>query len=127
MKTLISALLLSASLVAQVPAPVRSTSPPAGITGNQGNGAKLQLSTGTTTTNDCVKYDANGNTVDAGSACLTGPGSSTNNYVPQWNGTGGTARLKQCLRAGVSDAECGELDRSGKPEIRIIMKPAVTQ
>lgn len=43
-----------------------------GSTTNQGNGAKLQLSTGTTTTNDCVKFDANGNTVDNGSACGSG-------------------------------------------------------
>lgn len=35
----------------------------------QGNGLKTQLSTGSTTTNNCVKFDANGNTVDAGSAC----------------------------------------------------------
>lgn len=40
-----------------------------GSTTNQGNGSKLQLSTGSTTTNDCVKYDVNGNTVDAGSVC----------------------------------------------------------
>lgn len=38
----------------------------------QGNGAKAQLSTGTTTTNDCVKFDANGNTVDSGGACAGG-------------------------------------------------------
>lgn len=38
----------------------------------QGNGTKVQLSTGTTTTNDCVKYDVNGNAVDAGSACASG-------------------------------------------------------
>lgn len=41
----------------------------------QGNGLKAQLSTGTTTTNDCVKFDANGNTVDAGAACGSGGGS----------------------------------------------------
>ena len=35
----------------------------------QGNGGKVQLSTGTTTTGDCVKFDANGNTVDNGAAC----------------------------------------------------------
>lgn len=40
----------------------------------QGNGAKVQLSTGTTTLNDCVKFDTNGNTVDAGSACGSGGG-----------------------------------------------------
>ena len=35
----------------------------------QGNGAKVQASTGTTTTDDCVKYDVNGNTVDSGGPC----------------------------------------------------------
>lgn len=42
----------------------------------QGNGTKVQLSTGTTATNDCVKFDANGNTVDAGAACGGGGGGS---------------------------------------------------
>lgn len=37
--------------------------------GVQGNGTKTQLSTGTTTANNCVKFDANGNTVDAGATC----------------------------------------------------------
>src|SRR5262249_14221566 len=40
-----------------------------GVTAAQGNGTKVQLSTGATTANDCVKFDANGNTVDAGAAC----------------------------------------------------------
>jgi hypothetical protein len=40
-----------------------------GVTASQGNGTKNQLSTGTTTTNDCVKFDANGNTIDAGAPC----------------------------------------------------------
>lgn len=40
----------------------------------QGNGSKVQLSTGSTTTNDCVKFDANGNTVDNGTACGAGGG-----------------------------------------------------
>ena len=35
----------------------------------QGNGSKVQLSTGTTTLNDCIKYDAGGNAVDAGVPC----------------------------------------------------------
>ena len=35
----------------------------------QGTGAKIQASTGTTTTNDCVQFDANGNTVDALAPC----------------------------------------------------------
>lgn len=41
---------------------------------SQGNGTKVQLSTGSTTTNDCVKFDANGNTVDNGTACGSGSG-----------------------------------------------------
>lgn len=41
---------------------------------SQGNGGKVQLSTGTTVTNDCVKFDANGNTVDSGSSCGAGGG-----------------------------------------------------
>ena len=60
-----------------------------GTTTNQGNGGKIQLSTGTTTTNDCVKFDANGNTVDAGSACGGGGGSGTVTSVAV--GTGLTA------------------------------------
>ena len=55
-----------------------------GVSGNpiiniasvQGNGAKVQLSGGATTLNDCVKFDANGNTVDAGSPCGSGGGGS---------------------------------------------------
>lgn len=49
-----------------------------GVTGEQGNGAKLQLSTGSTTTNDCVKFDANGNTIDAGAGCGSGGGNTVN-------------------------------------------------
>lgn len=48
------------------------------LTSTQGNGAKMQTSTGTATTNDCVKFDANGNTVDAGVGCGSGSGSVTN-------------------------------------------------
>ena len=54
--------------------------PPSAVTSSQGNGLKFQLSTGSTTTNDCVKFDANGNTVDAGSAC--GPGNVSNSGTP---------------------------------------------
>lgn len=41
------------------------------MTANQGTGASVQHSTGATTTNDCAKFDATGNTVDAGGACVT--------------------------------------------------------
>jgi hypothetical protein len=52
------------------------------VTGSQGNGATLQFSTGATTANDCVKFDANGNTVDAGSACGSGGGTVTSSGSP---------------------------------------------
>jgi hypothetical protein len=42
----------------------------------QGNGAKIQLSTGTTTSGNCAKFDANGNVVDNGAACGSGGGGS---------------------------------------------------
>src|SRR5580693_8377971 len=53
---------------------------PGGSATVQGNGAKIQLSTGSTTTNDCVKFDANGNTIDSGAGCGTG-GTTVSNVV----------------------------------------------
>jgi hypothetical protein len=44
------------------------------VAGVQGNGTKVQLSTGTPVSGDGVKYDANGNAVDSGSAILTSSG-----------------------------------------------------
>lgn len=41
------------------------------ITSPQGNGSKVQLSTGTATNGDCVNFDANGNTTDGGHPCGT--------------------------------------------------------
>jgi hypothetical protein len=58
----------------------------------QGNGSKVQLSTGSTTTGDCVSYDSNGNTIDSGVSCsgissinCAGSGSITVNtlFFPQ--------------------------------------------
>lgn len=45
------------------------------LTTVQGNGAKVQLATGNTTSGHCVQYDASGNVVDAGSPCATGSSS----------------------------------------------------
>lgn len=45
-------------------------------TGTQGTGPLVQLSSGTTTTNDCAKFDAFGNVIDAGAACGSGSGGS---------------------------------------------------
>lgn len=66
----------------------------------QGNGAKMQMSTGTTTTNDCVKFDANGNTVDNGSACGSGGGGALTKI-----GTA-TASNSTCLSWGVAVSGC---------------------
>jgi hypothetical protein len=43
----------------------------------QGNGAKIQLSTGSTTTGDCVQFDSHGNTVDVGAPCGSAGGPPT--------------------------------------------------
>jgi hypothetical protein len=40
----------------------------------QGNGTKVQLSTGATTTGNCAKYDASGNAIDSGIPCGTSGG-----------------------------------------------------
>lgn len=57
----------------------------------QGNGSKVQASTGSTITNDCVKFDANGNTVDAGAPCSTAAGTVTSvTATAPLTSTGGT-------------------------------------
>lgn len=58
----------------------------------QGNGSKVQLSTGTTTTSDCVQFDANGNTIDSGAPCkptfpVTVAGTVTSGGIPYFNST----------------------------------------
>ena len=60
------------------------------ITGVQGNGALVQLSTGTTTTNDFVKFDANGNTVDSGIPANTGGGFPGYSLTPLGGSFSGT-------------------------------------
>lgn len=52
----------------------------------QGNGTKFQLSTGTVTSGNCAKFDANGNTIDAGAACGTG------SVTLQTNGTNNSSQ-----------------------------------
>lgn len=61
----------------------------------QGNGLKVQLSTGSATTGHCVQFDANGNTVDAGGACTTTGASGTvtsspANQIAFYSSTGST-------------------------------------
>jgi hypothetical protein len=57
----------------QTPGAIKPTSVKVGtgiaMNDNQGTGLKVQHSTGTTTTDDCAKFDAYGNVVDAGGPC----------------------------------------------------------
>jgi hypothetical protein len=67
----------------------------------QGNGAKVQASTGSTTPSDCVQFDANGNTVDAGAPCGSGSGSGTVNL-----GTAGQCAYYATSGTAVSGKTC---------------------
>lgn len=59
-----------------------------------GNTTEVATVTGSTTTNNCAKWDANGNIVDAGAACGTGGGTTSSDdnmiYVDSGNGHGAT-------------------------------------
>jgi len=79
--------------------------PPAAVTSAQGNGAKFQLSTGSTTTNDCVKFDANGNTIDAGAACASIALTTTGvNGTPTLSG--GTLNIPPYIGQVATGASC---------------------
>jgi hypothetical protein len=85
--------------------------PPAAVTSAQGNGSKFQLSTGSTTTNDCVKFDANGNTVDAGGAC---GGAASNAFSALTTSTNTTATMTvgsgaSLVRSGTGIVDANQL------------------
>jgi hypothetical protein len=73
----------------------------------QGNGSKVQLSTGTTTTGHCTQFDANGNTVDSGSAC--GSGSSNPPFNTLTSGTNTTAAMVVGSGANLSATGSGTI------------------
>ncbi len=84
--------------------------PPGATTARQGNGSKFQLSTGSTTTGDCVEFDANGNTVDTGSACGSGGGlPSGTGVVKVTAGAGGlvSGTSTNCVLVNGNSAACG--------------------
>jgi hypothetical protein len=64
-----------------------------------GNGSKYASATAAGVSNDCAKWDANGNIVDAGAPCgtssggssLSTPSSTTVGNIPQYSNTSGTA------------------------------------
>lgn len=72
-----------------------------GVTAAQGNGSKVQLSTGTTTMNNCVKFDTNGNTVDAGAACSSGGITQLTGDVTAGPGTGSQATTLATVNSNV--------------------------
>lgn len=78
-----SALWSSGVIPAIIPAAVPAAN-------KQGNGSLFQLSTGSTTTNDCGKFDANGNNVDAGAACGVGTVNSGAQYALGYYATAST-------------------------------------
>jgi hypothetical protein len=82
-----------------------------------GNGSKTASSTGAFSANDCAKWDANGNIVDAGAACGSGGSGNlpvqngnagyliTNGSVSSWGNitTGGSGALDCSSTPGVCD------------------------
>jgi hypothetical protein len=50
----------------------------------QGNGSKVQLSTGSTATGDCGQYDASGNIIDSGAACGTAIATGTSPNIAKF-------------------------------------------
>ena len=92
----------------------------------QGNGAKVQLSTGTTITSDCVKFDANGNTIDAGAACGSGGGALSVQSGNLGNFTGGSgARLfgttyQNTLAVPIFVEVTGNINSSGFAQLRAL-------
>lgn len=97
-----SALWSSGIIPAIVPAAVPAAN-------KQGNGSLFQLSTGSTTTNHCAKFDAGGNTVDAGAGCASGSGTVTNvsvASVPAWlTGTFANPTTTPALTVGAATGQ----------------------
>lgn len=97
-----------------------------GTTNNQGNGNKLQLSTGTVTNGHCAQFDANGNIVDAGAGCGGGGGGGTVSAgtINQlgYYAAGGTTI------SGLSTANNGVLvtNGSGAPSIATTLPTSIT-
>lgn len=87
----------------------------------QGNGAKVQASTGLTSTNDCIKFDAAGNTVDAGAPCGTvasvgavAPLTSTGGSAPVISATyQGTGAKIQSSAGSTTTNDCVKFDVTG--------------
>ena len=64
---------------ANLSGPITSSGNTTSITSAQGTSTTFQMASGVAVSGDCVKFDANGNAVDAGAACGGGGGSGTVN------------------------------------------------
>ena len=69
---------LAAHTLAAIDIPALNYQAPLSFTGN---GAKTASSTGTLTSNDCAKWDANGNAIDAGSPCASVASGTTGQFA----------------------------------------------
>ena len=78
----------------------------------QGTGTTVPLTTGTTTTNDCAKWDASGNIIDAGSACGSG-GSLPTQSVQSYLKSNGTTASWGDIITGPTGALCAGTGCSG--------------
>jgi hypothetical protein len=109
-----------------------------GVTSSRGNGALLQLGTGSFTNGHCVQFDSNGNTVDAGGACTTGGGggtvsSGTAGQMGYYASTGTTiagnanATISSgALTLGVAGSVVGNLKLTGNTSGTITVQPQAT-
>lgn len=90
-----------------------TTVPTASLAVVQGNGAKVQLSTGTTTLNDCAKFDTNGNIIDAGSACSAASCGGSYAFTSQttFTVTGATHGCGSLITWTVYDTTDGTVDK----------------
>lgn len=100
----------------------------------QGNGAKVQLSTGSAVSGHCVQFDANGNTLDSGSACGSGGGGSgtvASGIIDQlawYSATGTTVAGLATAANGVLVTSSGSVPSisSTLPSVLTIPAPVIT-
>ena len=74
-----------------------------GLLSFTGNGTKTASSTGSLTANDCAKWDANGNVVDAGAACGTAtlPSGAAHLFIATPSGSSGASGLRAIVASDI--------------------------
>ena len=66
------------------------------ITAKRGSGTTVQMASGSTSPNNCARFDASGNVVDAGFSCASSPS------TPVWGGIGGTLSSQSDLNTALN-------------------------